>query len=457
MSEELNPGLHPDADALNAFLEGALPEHERAKCLTHLADCAQCREIVFLAREAAEAEHPAAVKEAAVPFWQKMLRPMPALAAAAMAILVFFSVVLYRMIRPADQKPMVTARVELAVSTPPVSAPPLSALGAASEKSTSTSRASQESPNTVDRLKSAPSAIAQPAPEKVSPPPVLVEHEQAQAEPVAPTPPLAVAQPAAPSLPLVPAPAAVPAVAPGPGRAQFAAAPRAAKTTGAGVAGTITDPAGAAIARAHVELKNDNTGATYTSASDASGHFSISGLAPGRYDLSVTSMGFRKFMKPSIELQPETIARIDSTLYVGAATETIAVTAQAPLLKTESGALATVGNVAAAELPLNSAAARTGVRPEPIYQLPGKKPVVTFAAKDRVVVAADAEGALFFSDNQGKSWKHIKGKWKGKVVRIVSPPSLPGSTNAVFELTTDPASAWESADGRNWTPAPASR
>ena len=61
MSEELHPGLHPDADALNAFLEGALPEHKRAECLTHLADCALCREVVFLAREAAESEEPAAV------------------------------------------------------------------------------------------------------------------------------------------------------------------------------------------------------------------------------------------------------------------------------------------------------------------------------------------------------------------------------------------------------------
>ena len=82
---------------------------------------------------------------------------------------------------------------------------------------------------------------------------------------------------------------------------------------------------------------------------------------------------------------------------------------------------------------------------------------MTFAKKDRVVVAADSEGKLFFSDNQGKSWKHIKGKWKGKVVRVVSPSTVPGSTSAAFELMTDPASTWVSADGRNWTAAPASR
>ena len=51
MSEHLHPGLHPDADSLNAFIEGVLPEHERLACLAHLADCSRCREIVYLAQE----------------------------------------------------------------------------------------------------------------------------------------------------------------------------------------------------------------------------------------------------------------------------------------------------------------------------------------------------------------------------------------------------------------------
>jgi photosystem II stability/assembly factor-like uncharacterized protein len=67
------------------------------------------------------------------------------------------------------------------------------------------------------------------------------------------------------------------------------------------------------------------------------------------------------------------------------------------------------------------------------------------ATKDKLVVAVDAAGSLFFSDNQGMTWKHIKGKWKGKAVRVVVRP------NAAFELTTDPASTWVSTDGRHWS------
>jgi hypothetical protein len=46
MSEYPQPGLHPDADTLSAFVEGVLPEHERLACLAHFADCAACREVV---------------------------------------------------------------------------------------------------------------------------------------------------------------------------------------------------------------------------------------------------------------------------------------------------------------------------------------------------------------------------------------------------------------------------
>jgi hypothetical protein len=49
MSDLYQPGHHPDADQLSAFAEDALPAHERAQTLAHLAGCANCRMIVSLA------------------------------------------------------------------------------------------------------------------------------------------------------------------------------------------------------------------------------------------------------------------------------------------------------------------------------------------------------------------------------------------------------------------------
>jgi len=52
-------GAHPGADTLVAFAENALARPERQQTLAHLADCADCREILYLAQPDAAAVHPA--------------------------------------------------------------------------------------------------------------------------------------------------------------------------------------------------------------------------------------------------------------------------------------------------------------------------------------------------------------------------------------------------------------
>ncbi len=58
MSELFHHGQHPDADQLSAFAEHALPDHERFETLAHLAECSDCRQIVFLAERTRETEAP---------------------------------------------------------------------------------------------------------------------------------------------------------------------------------------------------------------------------------------------------------------------------------------------------------------------------------------------------------------------------------------------------------------
>ena len=43
------PGVHPDPDLLAAFAEKSLNDRERSQVLQHLADCADCRDVVSLA------------------------------------------------------------------------------------------------------------------------------------------------------------------------------------------------------------------------------------------------------------------------------------------------------------------------------------------------------------------------------------------------------------------------
>jgi anti-sigma factor ChrR (cupin superfamily) len=109
--------MHPDSDALSAFAEGALAEHERLACLDHLASCAECRQIVYLtqAAEAGETEPVKEPKPEAAPFWQRWLKPMPVLSTAAAAALVVFSIVVYRHQTPPPPQPELMAKAE----TPP--------------------------------------------------------------------------------------------------------------------------------------------------------------------------------------------------------------------------------------------------------------------------------------------------------------------------------------------------
>jgi len=118
MSEHAQPGLHPDVDMLSAFADGALVEHERLACLDHLAECAQCREIVYLtqAAEAAEAEPAKEPAPDPAPFQKRWLMPASLLSAAA---LIAISIVVYRRQTPPPPQPELMAQVE----TPPQAMP----------------------------------------------------------------------------------------------------------------------------------------------------------------------------------------------------------------------------------------------------------------------------------------------------------------------------------------------
>ncbi len=90
--------VHPDADVLTAFCEGALAGTERSRVMEHIARCGDCREVVFLAAPDALSQ-PAVVEEKAAPSAAKPVlswwrRYMPAMAAAAAVVVVGSAVLL---------------------------------------------------------------------------------------------------------------------------------------------------------------------------------------------------------------------------------------------------------------------------------------------------------------------------------------------------------------------------
>ncbi len=408
MSEHIHSGLHPDADSLNAFIEGVLPEHERLACLAHLADCTRCREIVYLAQEPV-APVPIPPSADAVPFWKRWFTPIPVLAAAMVCVLLV-SIAVYRLIQPKRVEPVLTA-----VATPAIApqAAPLS-----------------------EPLKEPPAARA--AKSIATRRPAIVQDSEPAPSPVATAPRAVPVSPAASSPP--------PTIA----GARFAQPQNpAAQIATSGIAGTVTDPAGGAVPGAVVTVRPVTGTSNIDTRTDNKGQFNFAGLAPGQYELQFVSPGFKQARK-QIDLQPQLVARADSRLELGAAAETVTVSAEASLLKTESGVVGgVIAGRAVSTLPLVPPNTRTG----PVSALAGKLPPSTTASKDKLMLKVDPAGALFFSKNGGKSWKPVKPLWQGKVVRVESAHD-PG---AVFQLTTDSGSVWLSRDGAHWNPAPSPR
>jgi hypothetical protein len=130
------------------------------------------------------------------------------------------------------------------------------------------------------------------------------------------------------------------------------------------ITGTITDPGGAVVASAAVEARNTGTGATYPVASSATGNYTIAQLPSGTYEISVTVPGFKKFVRTGLIVQAAQTIRVNATLEVGNAAESVTVTEAAPLLKTESGELShTVATETMDTLPLLSVGSNSsGIR-----------------------------------------------------------------------------------------------
>jgi hypothetical protein len=108
--------------------------------------------------------------------------------------------------------------------------------------------------------------------------------------------------------------------------------------------GTISDPSGAVIPNAKVSLLNTDTGFQRSTGSGAEGNYEFLQVLPGTYRLLVEAEGFRSYEQSSIQLLVNNPATINVTLQVGQRTETVSVTAEAPLLNTTDASLGVAFN-----------------------------------------------------------------------------------------------------------------
>jgi hypothetical protein len=112
-------------------------------------------------------------------------------------------------------------------------------------------------------------------------------------------------------------------------------APRTASAqASAGISGTVTDTSGAVISAAHVTITNEGTSVASRTVTGGAGTYSVKGLEPGKYTVTVDASGFKKSVQKGVTVEVSTNATIDLTLNPGAANETVQVTADQIALNT---------------------------------------------------------------------------------------------------------------------------
>jgi Carboxypeptidase regulatory-like domain len=130
------------------------------------------------------------------------------------------------------------------------------------------------------------------------------------------------------------------------------APPVKAQTTSTGsIAGKVTDPSGAVVPDAKVDLKDLDRGGTQETKTNKDGGYRFDLLPPGNYSVSATSGGFQTTTRP-VEVAVGLVSSADFQLTVGSNSETVTVSEQSPLLQTETGNLgANISETQAANIP----------------------------------------------------------------------------------------------------------
>ncbi len=136
--------------------------------------------------------------------------------------------------------------------------------------------------------------------------------------------------------------------------------------------GRVLDAHNSAVVGASVVVRNSETGVVLTFTSNDTGYYEASLLLPGNYEITAESAGFKKHDRKGLILPVSTRLQVDLPLEVGGVTETISVTADAPLLETSAVTSGRVlDNKTVMELPVMGNSVITLVRMTPGMQTGG--------------------------------------------------------------------------------------
>lgn len=400
MNPTIQPGMHPDAESLTAFAELLLPEVEREEILAHMSTCGRCREVVFLAQQAAEEDQPEPVAAAA----DALIKPRTSwfnwrwawIPAAACAGLIGVAVMHhYR-----------SAETQTATN-----AAPTDALGTAgSPKAEIQNPTAQNEPKPAQQAK--PSGIV--AEREIVPQTLRRDEAKSLLDAKKPSDQKDVG-----------VRATVPAIVFAPGVSGGSTHGMAARAKTSAIGGPL----------AADQFQQQNMANQQNMQSSAGYQFDAA-------NKTVNAAAARQSETVSVQAQPV----IPTPQAVPAAPEQVN---SSPITEGDNAvSLAGVAKLSKKEK----------------VSLPNGLEALSVASGggDRTI-ALDTKGALFVSEDGGKHWKPVRTQWTGRAVIVRSLNTaekgnalgalgaMKMSPTAKFELVTDDLQTWLSADGNIWT------
>src|SRR5437016_4821821 len=106
-----------------------------------------------------------------------------------------------------------------------------------------------------------------------------------------------------------------------------------AQTANGTLTGLVSDPAGAVIAGAPVVATHVDTGTRLQVATTQTGNYTIPQMPVGKYVVTITQAGFKTFHQENVIIAAAQTLRLDVSMEIGAATESVTVTTESTMLQ----------------------------------------------------------------------------------------------------------------------------
>jgi len=173
--------------------------------------------------------------------------------------------------------------------------------------------------------------------------------------------------------------------------------PAFAQSTGGRIVGRVSDPTGAVVSGARVNLVNEATRVGRDATTGQNGDYTFVEVVPGNYHVEYTLQGFKREVRTNVVVLVNQVVTLNATLQPGGTEEVVQVSSEAPLVDTTSTQLgAVVDDRSVSELPLNA---------RDTYQFLQLQPGVmsTVGTGNQIVYGSDKSGSVSVNGGRGRS------------------------------------------------------